>query len=113
YTGEIGAAICDCVTGRGGVLTREDMAAFAPRITEPLQGRYREARLYTAIAPNGGYSVLDALAQLAATPPLSTHTADYWEQMAQALQRMWRRRLGINGNGSSPHGTIHIAAADR
>ena len=113
YTGDIGRAICDCVASHGGILTRDDMAAFAPRITEPLAGRYRDAHVYTAIAPNGGFSVLDALAGLDAAPPLSIHTVDYWERMAQALQSMWRRRLGATAAGSSPHGTIHVAAADR
>jgi gamma-glutamyltranspeptidase/glutathione hydrolase len=113
YTGAIGRMICDCVASQGGILTRADMAAYAPRVTEPLAGRYREARLYTAIAPNGGSSVLDALAELGAEPACSSHAVDYWERMAQALQRMWRRRLGTTSAGSTPHGTIHVAAADR
>jgi gamma-glutamyltranspeptidase / glutathione hydrolase len=113
YGGKIGRAICECAASQGGILTADDMAGFAPRVTEPLEGRYRDARVYTAIAPNGGYSVLDALSELGQTAPLSMETAEYWEQTAQALQRMWRRRLGVNGNGSSPHGTIHLAAADQ
>jgi len=113
YTGEIGRAICDCVASRGGILTCEDMAAFAPRITEPIAGHYRGAAIYTAIAPNGGFSVLDALGELGQEPPRGVDTIEYWEQTAQALQRMWRRRLGSTVAGTTPHGTIHVAAADR
>jgi gamma-glutamyltranspeptidase/glutathione hydrolase len=57
--------------------------------------------------------VLDALAELDREPPLTLDSIDYWERTAQALQLMWRRRLGVSGNGSSPHGTIHVASADR
>jgi gamma-glutamyltranspeptidase/glutathione hydrolase len=107
YDGELGRTIADFVGSQGGILTRADMAAFAPRVTEPCTGGYRDAVVHTAVAPNGGYSVLDALAEFAADP-----LADYWERWARALPRMWRRRLGESDAGSSPHGTVHVASAD-
>ena len=64
YSGEIGQTIADVVQEQGGILTREDMATFVPRITQPIAGKYRGADIYTAIAQNGGFSVLDGLADL-------------------------------------------------
>jgi gamma-glutamyltranspeptidase/glutathione hydrolase len=113
YDGEIGRAIADFVQSQGGILTRADMAAFAPRITDPLSSQYREAAVHTAIAPNGGFSVLAALRDLERFPPLPDSDPEYWDRMAQTLQRMWTARLADSPRtGVSPHGTTHVAAAD-
>jgi gamma-glutamyltranspeptidase/glutathione hydrolase len=113
YDGEIGRAIADFALSQGGILTRADMAAFAPRITEPLSSQYRGAAVHTAIAPNGGFSVLAALRDLERFPPLPDSHPEYWDRMAHTLQRMWTERLaGSPPSGASPHGTTHVAAAD-
>jgi gamma-glutamyltranspeptidase/glutathione hydrolase len=85
------------------------MAAFTVRVTAPLAGEYHGAKVYTAIAPNGGYSVLSAFDDL---PHTSDRDPEYWHRLAGALQRMWRRRLQDSRSGTTPHGTIHVAAAD-
>jgi gamma-glutamyltranspeptidase / glutathione hydrolase len=114
YSGELGDAIADFVQSQGGILTREDMAAFAPRITEPLSGRYRGAEILTAIAPNGGFSVLEALAGLERQAPRPDSDPRYWETLARALTRMWKERLADSPvSGAGQHGTVHVAAADR
>src|SRR5256885_8848233 len=51
--GEIGQAIGDFVESQGGLLTRQDMAAFAPRVSETIPGIYRNAEIYTAFPPSG------------------------------------------------------------
>jgi gamma-glutamyltranspeptidase/glutathione hydrolase len=113
YDGEIGRAIADFVLLQGGILTRADMAAFAPRITEPLSSQYRGAAVHTAIAPNGGFSVLAALRDLERFPVQPDSDPEYWDRMAQTLQRMWTVRLADSPPvGVSPHGTTHVAAAD-
>jgi len=104
YDGELGRTIADFVGAQGGILTRTDMANFTPRITDPVTAPYRESMVHTAIAPNGGYSVLEALQD-----PIVT--AD-WEGLAGVLQRMWQKRLDTTNVRASPHGTIHVAAAD-
>ena len=114
YSGQIGRAIADFATSQGGILTREDMASFAPRITEPCSGTYRTAVLHTAIAPNGGFSVLSALHGLDRQPVLPGDSLEYWQRTAEALKRMWTERLaGPPRCGASPHGTVHVAAVDR
>jgi len=113
YDGEIGRAIADFVASQGGILTRSDMAAFAPRITEPCSGTYRGAAVHTAIAPNGGFSVLAALRDLERRPVLAASDPAYWDGMAKVLERMWTARLAdAPPSGASPHGTVHVAAAD-
>lgn len=111
YSGEIGHAIADFVASQGGILTRSDMAAFAPRITESCSRTYRGAQVHTAIAPNGGFSVLLALSDLEQQPVLPDSRPEYWDRMAQVLRRMWAKRLA-DPRGTSPHGTVHVAAAD-
>lgn len=113
YEGDLGRRIADFVSSQGGILTRDDMAAYAPRVTETCSGAYRDSIVHTAIAPNGGFSVLDALRDFEALGHVPPDTsAEYWESFARVIESMWRRRLGERSPGASPHGTIHIAAAD-
>ena len=55
YDGETGRAVADSVSEAGGVLTRADMAAFEPGVTEPYGTRYREGEIFGAILPNGPF----------------------------------------------------------
>lgn len=114
YSGEIGRGIADFVSSLGGILTRDDMAAFAPRVTGSLSAHYHGAEIHTAIAPNGGFSVLAALEDLESQllPPDSEPR--YWDAMARTLAGMWTSRLSDSlPAGAGPHGTVHVAAADR
>ena len=108
YDGVLGRKIGDFVKAQGGLLTRTDMASFAPRVTEPCTGHYGGSIVHTAIAPNGGFSVLEALQDLT----LCDESVEYWERLASVLRTTWRRRLGADGAGASPHGTVHVASAD-
>ena len=81
------------------------MAAFAPRVTDPLSSGYKNAKIFTAVAPNGGFSVLSALRDL-------EQGGHSWDQLIAVLQRMWQARLSGTQTGATPHGTIHVAAAD-
>jgi gamma-glutamyltranspeptidase / glutathione hydrolase len=107
YDGELGSTIADFVLAQGGILTRDDMAAFTPRITPPLESHFRDATIYTAIPPNGGFTALEALDAFDADPE-----RDYWTRWARVLPPVWARRLDRPGAGASKHGTVHVAAAD-
>ena len=114
YSGEIGQTIADFVQEQGGILTREDMATFVPRITQPIAGKYRGADIYTAIAQNGGFSVLDGLADLEREELPSDRHPAYWDSMAKVLTRTWEARLADSPHsGTGWQGTIHLSAADR
>jgi gamma-glutamyltranspeptidase / glutathione hydrolase len=111
YDGELGRRIADFVSAQGGILTRRDMAAFTPRVTDPCSARRHDSLVHTAIAPNGGFSVLETLEQLGNLP--ADRDPEYWERFAGVLQSTWQRRLGAPAVAASRHGTIHVAAADR
>lgn len=103
YDGDLGRQIADYVAENGGILTRADMAAFTPRVTEP----YRTGSIYTAIPPNGGFTALEAVRAFDADLE-----PDYWTRWARVLPPLWARRLERPGAGASKHGTVHVAAAD-
>lgn len=114
YQGKLAHTIADFVLSQGGILTREDMAAFNPRITEPLSTSYHGAEVHTAIAPNGGFSVLAALDEMEPHTLPSDADPGYWDSMVKTLESMWASRLADSlPAGASPHGTMHISTGDR
>src|SRR4051812_13485149 len=65
YTGDIAAAVCDFVGGRGGLLTRADLAAYAPVAREPVRTLYRGCEVVTNPPPSaGGILIAAALDEL-------------------------------------------------
>lgn len=95
YEGELGWAIADSVAAAGGVLTREDMATFEPRVETPYRIRYRDAEVFGAVLPNGPLSVLQALNMLAHFGPLPDTDVRYWHRVTEVLKRVWRDRLQL------------------
>jgi gamma-glutamyltranspeptidase/glutathione hydrolase len=61
YTGDVAAAIADHIEGRGGLLTRADLAAYSATPREPLRVGYRGRDVLTNPPPNAG-GVLLAIA---------------------------------------------------
>jgi len=93
YEGEIGRKIADYVAGLGGILSRKDMAAFQPRVTEPYTVAYRNATVFGAVLPNGGLTSLQILNMLECFEPAQDSTALYWHRLAEVLKLAWRDRL--------------------
>lgn len=93
YEGEIGRRIADYITSIGGILTRNDMASFEPRVTEPYAITYRDAKVYGAVLPNGGLSSLQILNMLECFEPVQDNTVIYWHRLAEILKLVWRDRL--------------------
>ncbi|MBI3278623.1 MAG: gamma-glutamyltransferase [Acidobacteria bacterium] len=98
YEGEIGRAIADYIRKMGGVLSRQDMADYLPRVTAPYETTYREARVYSAVLPNGGASTLEALNMLDELPPAPERSVERWHRMAEVLKLVWRDRLRYFGD---------------
>ncbi len=62
YKGSIARKIADQVAANGGILTKEDLAAYAPVFRKPLQGSYRGHDIFTMPPPSfGGTSVIEIL----------------------------------------------------
>jgi len=93
YEGEIGRTIADQILAAGGILCREDLADYHPRITEPLAIDYHGARVNGAILSNGSLSVLQGLLMLAALELPDSDTVEYWHLLAETLKLVWRDRL--------------------
>jgi gamma-glutamyltranspeptidase/glutathione hydrolase len=65
YRGDIAAAIVERVTGRGGILTAEDLAAYEVVQREPVRVSYRGLEVLTNAPPSaGGILIAHALALL-------------------------------------------------
>ena len=98
YEGELGRQIVGCVQEMGGILTREDMAQFEPRLTEPYRATYRDAQLYGPILPNGCLSSLQALQMLDGFAPVADNEVEYWHRWAEVLKLVWRDRIRYLGD---------------
>jgi gamma-glutamyltranspeptidase / glutathione hydrolase len=61
YEGEIAAAIADDFERGGGFVTLEDLAAYRPRLAEPVRGAYRGLDVVVAGPPAGGMTLLQML----------------------------------------------------
>jgi gamma-glutamyltranspeptidase/glutathione hydrolase len=86
YRGEIADRVLRWVRGRGGHLTRDDLAAYQPIARTPLRTRYRGRDVLTNPPPNaGGVLLAVALAHLDRTegPPSVTEIVAVMEE-AQA-----------------------------
>jgi len=66
----IGTQILQAVQEQGGILSGEDLRAYKPVVRTPLQGSYRDFRIYVVPPPAGGVTALEALQILHARPPL-------------------------------------------
>ncbi|HET6551156.1 MAG TPA: gamma-glutamyltransferase, partial [Solirubrobacter sp.] len=65
YDGDVGSAVSDWVTARGGTLTRADLAAYATVPREPVRVRYHGREVLTNPPPSaGGILLAYALALL-------------------------------------------------
>ena len=62
YEGEIADAIVRAARAAGGILTAEDLAAYRPRLREPLRGSYRGRELIAFPPPSsGGVTLVEIL----------------------------------------------------
>ena len=93
YQGEIGQRIADYVQSMGGILSREDMARYQVRLTDPYTISYRGAQVYAPILTNGNLSVLQILNMLGCFPALADDSVEFWHRLAEVLKLAWRDRL--------------------
>lgn len=98
YDGEIGRMIADYIQSIGGILTREDMASYEPRLTEPYMVRYRDAAIYGPILPNGCLSSMQVLNMLDCLETASDDSVEYWHRLIEVLKLAWRDRLRYLGD---------------
>lgn len=61
YHGELADVIADDFAANGGLITREDLAAYDLYKAEPLRGEYRGRRIATSPPPGSGLCLLEIL----------------------------------------------------
>jgi gamma-glutamyltranspeptidase/glutathione hydrolase len=89
YDGPIADAIADQMKHDGGIITKQDLAAYKPEWREPIVGKYRGYTLYTMPpSSSGGVTSIEILNQLETwktLPPFNS--AEYKHLLAETFQR--------------------------
>ncbi|HDQ00608.1 MAG TPA: gamma-glutamyltransferase [bacterium] len=89
YHGEIGKAIVDGVQQAGGILTTQDLKAYAAMIRMPVQGEYRGYQIVSSSPPSGGGTHLIQLLnmmELFDVQKLGHNSADYIHIFSEAMK---------------------------
>ncbi|MFQ5848336.1 MAG: gamma-glutamyltransferase [Candidatus Methylomirabilales bacterium] len=84
YRGEIGGAIADFCHRHGGLLSREDFAAYDVRWVEPVSGSYRGSVICAFPPPSQGIALLVALHMLEAFDPGKLRWGDWIHLQVEA-----------------------------
>lgn len=100
YRGALAQAIAEEMKARGGLLTRDDLAAYRVRVGEPLGGRYRGLDLAFAPGATGGITALQILQVLDQFPParVGWRTAGGLHLRALAVRRAFADRFAHLGD---------------
>lgn len=61
YKGDIAARIAQDMQANGGLVSRDDLATYAPDVNAPLWGEYRGYRVSTNVPPGGGAMLVQML----------------------------------------------------
>jgi gamma-glutamyltranspeptidase/glutathione hydrolase len=95
YTGAIAQAIHEEMWVKGGMLTKDDLARYAPRVSPALTGEYRGLELAFSPGATGGITALEILNILAQFPKARTtwKTATGLHLRAEAVSRAFLDRL--------------------
>jgi gamma-glutamyltranspeptidase/glutathione hydrolase len=112
YHGELGAAIADDIRALGGILSREDFAAYEAGELPPQTLHYRGHRVLTLSGLTGGPTVAHALGLLG-REDLRKHRqlgAESLHRVAVALRAAFGERL--TAMADMPN-TTHVNAVDR
>ena len=94
YRGALAGAIHDAMAAHGGLITREDLAAYEVRVGPPLVGTYRGLELAFSPGSTGGITALEILNILEQFPPgaVGWGTARGLHVRAEAIRRAFADR---------------------
>ena len=101
YSGEIGAALVRSANARGGILTADDLAAYATVERAPLVANYRGYTLLAMPPPSsGGGTLAAALAVLESYPiaDLGAGSTTYLHLLAETLKAVFSDRAKYYGD---------------
>lgn len=93
YRGPLAAAICEDAAAHGGLLTREEFAAYRPRELEPLRTSYRGRELVTVSGPSGATTAVELLHLVETSPLPARDTAAERHLVLEASRRAFADRF--------------------
>jgi gamma-glutamyltranspeptidase / glutathione hydrolase len=95
YRGAIAQAIHNDMAANGGLITKDDLAAYQVRVVEPLRGRYRDLDLAFSPGATGGTTALEILNIMEQFPAASCGytTAGGLHVRAEAVRRAFADRF--------------------
>ena len=106
YFGDLASALVTDLTSRGGVLTRDDLAACRPAIAPAAELPWRYGVLQAAGAQTAGPALFAVLEELEAVAHGETPDGEWYAAIAAALRRAQAARLGSDGS------TSHLCVVD-
>lgn len=101
YRGEIADAVVKEMAAGGGLITKEDLAAYRPKLREPVRGTYRGLQLISMPpSSSGGTHVIQLLNILEGfdIAKLGTNTAAVLHVQAEAAKRVFADRAKYSGD---------------
>jgi gamma-glutamyltranspeptidase / glutathione hydrolase len=111
YHGEIATKIGDFIKSGGGVMTAEDLAAYAPVWRDPLHRGYRGFDVYSMPPPSsGGGMLLEALEILepGKTPALGLNSPPYLARLVETMRQIFIDRATYYGDPDFVHVPIQF-----
>lgn len=104
YRGELGRAVTEFLRERGGILGREDLAAYRPEVRQPLAGELNGWTIHTNPAPAVGGATLSAMLRLMGDRPReawSTEDVRRLVEVQEAVLSYRHRHVDPAGNPDS------------
>lgn len=100
YRGEVAEAIVEDVRAHGGLLTREELAAYRPREPRPLVTEHRGHRVATIPGCGGGITLVEMLNVLDEIDlaGMGRASAAYLHLLAEAQRRAYADRFAMLGD---------------
>jgi len=100
YDGEVARRVEEKVTSAGGVLDAEDLAAYEPKLGEPISIKYRGSEVSTTNTPSGGVTMLEALKVLERfdLSSMGHNSGEYLHVLVEASRHAFADRYSLLGD---------------
>jgi gamma-glutamyltranspeptidase/glutathione hydrolase len=93
YTGDLAERVAEELARGGGYVTREDLAGYQVRRSEPISGTFRGLSIASAAPPASGITCVQMLQALDRFAPLVPESAESYVLLASAMHEAFAARL--------------------
>ena len=115
YTGDLANKFDNEMTLGGGLITKQDLAAYQAKERKPLRGTYRGHDVYVAPPPSSGGTTLIAMLNILENFDIAKHprhSAETIHLMSEAMRRAYRDRAEFLGDADFTKVPGHITTKD-